>query len=284
MGEERWQPPVPSGRVAMLDTFPSWLRTPIIPWFRARLGASWLERFFPAMLVRFQMEMQQDFGFGVQEVYYDLEVTQFLRDCDDATFINLIDYLLVHGEEDDYDPSSEVSDVELLNQLLSDGGSKWTVARVGTEDRVTERVPAGVLNSVQHALTGADAAAQKLQEAWLDAFGTEPRASIAYYTAVVAVENAAFAVIPVKKTEPTLADLFSLLEADTPKWKLILRDNDRAPGGKALAQMLRTLWRGHDSRHGASEYEDVTIEQARAAVMLAATLVWWFRSGVVIPV
>jgi len=260
------------------------MRAPLIPWFKPRLSGHWSDQFFPLLLIRFQLEVQEDFGFESTEVYFD-EVKDFLQECDDNTFINFLDYVLVHGDYGEENaPQSEESDIEYLEQVLSDSGSKWSVTRVGEQFRVTERVPEGVLASVEEALAGADAAAQKLQEAWLDAFGTSPRASIAYYTAVVAVENAAFAVIPVKKTEPTLADLFSLLEADSPKWKLILRDNDRAPGGKALAQMLRTLWRGHDSRHGASEYEDVTIEQARAAVMLAATLVWWFRSGVVVEV
>lgn len=120
----------------MLDTFPSWLRTPIIPWFRSRLGASWQERFSPELLARFQMEMQQDFGFGIRGVYYDMEVTQFLRDCDDATFINLIDYLLVHGEEQGYEVGDEVTDVDFLNSLLSKGGSQWSVARVADEDRI----------------------------------------------------------------------------------------------------------------------------------------------------
>jgi hypothetical protein len=192
---------------------------------------------------------------------------------------------MVHVDyEQDDAPQSEESDTAYLEQVLSDSGSKWSVMRVGDDYRITERVPQGVVGAMEEALAGTDAAAQKLQEAWVDAFRTNPRASVAYYNSVVAVENAAFAVIPLNLPEPTLANLFSVLEADMPKWKLTLRDSEKAPGAKALAAMLRALWRGHDSRHGASEYEDVSIEQARAAVMLAATLVWWFRSGVVVEV
>jgi len=47
--------------------------------------------------------------------------------------------------------------------------------------------------------------------------------------------------------------------------------------------MLRTLWRGHESRHGRPDYTDASNEEARAAVMLAATLVQWFTTGVVQP-
>jgi hypothetical protein len=63
----------------------------------------------------------------------------------------------------------------------------------------------------------------------------------------------------------------------------VLRDSDKAPGAKSLAAMLRTLWRGHQSRHGRPDYTDATLEEARAAVVLAATLVQWFTSGVIEP-
>ncbi|WP_412873566.1 hypothetical protein ACL00U_14775 [Curtobacterium poinsettiae] len=279
MTDNTWQPPVPSGMEGVLvDGFPRWLREPTITWFREKLLSAYEEQFFPAALIRFQLTMRADYGFSPREIYFEDDVRPFLRRCDDATLVNFMDYLLVFGEDD----RPEGPNNSYLEHILSEGGSKWAVAVVGDEPRLVERVPAGVLNSVQQAAAGADAAAQKLQEAWVDAFGTNPRASIAYYNAVVAVESAAFAVIPLGMPEPTLANIFSLLEAETPKWKLTLRDSEKAPGAKSLAAMLRTLWRGHDSRHGAKEYANVTIEQARAAVILAATLVWWFRSGVVI--
>lgn len=87
--------------------------------------------------------------------------------------------------------------------------------------------------------------------------------------------------IPVQVPEPTLSNLFSILEADDPKWRLIFRDSPKAPGAKTLATMLRTLWRGHESRHGRPDYADASLEEARAAVVIAATLVQWFNSGVV---
>lgn len=268
----------------MLPSMPSWIRRPLVPWFKSRLAGYWNELVSPILLIRFQLEMQQDYGFGPNEVYFDVEVREFLETCSDDTFINFLDYMLVYGDyEEENAPHSEETDIEFLEQVLSDSGSKWSVMQIGEDYRIVERIPEGVANSMEEALSGSDAAARKLQEAWLDAFGKNPRASIAYYTAVVAVENAALAVMPVNHPEPQLSTLFSILEADDPKWQLTLRDYDKAPGAKSLAAMLRTLLRGHDSRHGAKEYEDVSIEQARAAVMLAATLVWWFRSGIVVP-
>jgi hypothetical protein len=47
-----------------------------------------------------------------------------------------------------------------------------------------------------------------------------------------------------------------------------------------VVAMLRTLWFGHRDRHGKPMgHTDVTHEEARAAVVLAASLVDWFASG-----
>jgi hypothetical protein len=142
-------------------------------------------------------------------------------------------------------------------------------------------VPDGVRDALSHVLSATDRASLKLQEAWLDAYGTKPRASVAYSHAVVAVETAALSVIPTSVPEPTLSNLFSILEAPQPKWGLVFRDSDKAPGSRTLAAMLRTLWRGHESRHGRPDYADASLEEARAAVALAGTLVQWFTSGIV---
>lgn len=276
-----WQPIFATGREQLVtEGFPSWLRTALIPWFRSRLSPHG-DYFASQPLIAFQLKTRTHYGFTSDGVFFGRQFIPFLEKLDDKTYTNLLDFLL-HWKDSAVSwplPANE----EKVEEPLRAANSEWAVARVGERLRLVQRLPVGVLPVMTEALAGADAATKKLQEAWLDGFGTTPRASVAYYNAVVAVENAAFAVIPVAVPEPTLSTLFSLLEAETPKWKLTLRDSDKAPGGKSLAAMLRSLWRGHDSRHGAKEYEDVSIEQARAAVTLAATLVWWFRSGVVIP-
>lgn len=232
-------------------------------------------------LLAFQLATQSDHGFTAEEAHFPTTVVGWLQKCDDDTFVQFLHFMLWLESEN----GTRYSGVAVVEEVLSSAGSKWAAANVGGRSVLVERVPEGVLNSVTEALSGTDAASKKLQEAWFDAFGTKPRPSVAYYTAVVAVENAALAVIPVNHPEPQLSMLFSILEADNPKWQLTLRDSEKAPGAKSLAAMLRTLFRGHDSRHGSpDDYKDVGIEQARAAVMLAATLVWWFRSGVVVPV
>jgi len=229
--------------------------------------------------VDFQNASRTDLGFQADSLLnWDGSVLPYLRTIDDANFTNLLDYFASTG----YFAQGQA---HALERPLSDGGSAWTIVRWnGIHARLAKRVPEGVQEAVRGALAATDAASQKLQEAWLDAYGTNPRASVAYNHAVVAVEIAELSVIPTKLPEPTLANVFSILEADTPTWRLVFRDNDKAPGAKSLAVMLRTLWRGHESRHGRPDYADATLEEARAAVILAATLVQWFTSGAVVPV
>lgn len=276
--EAAWRPVVPTGREdALLDGFPGYLREAVFPWLKRHVDeehSAVSSRFF----VEFQNGSRTDIGFK-SDTYLSWRdtVLPHLRTLDDPTFTNLVDY----GLSTEYASSS----THRLEKVLSDGGSAWTVVRWNRNKwRLTKRVSDGVQQALKEVLSASDIASVKLQEAWVDAYGVNPRASVAFTHAVVAVETAALSVIPVSKSDATLADLFSILEADNPKWRLIFRDSPKAPSGKALATMLRTLWRGHESRHGRPDYADATLEEARAAVVLAATLVHWFTSGVVVEV
>ena len=229
-------------------------------------------------LINFQNASRVDIGFQ-SNIYlnWNNQLLPYLREIDDRTFTNLLDYL---ASSTPFQPGTE----HPLERILSEGGSAWTIIRWNNiYARLTKRVPEGVTEVFHNVLSATDIASRKLQEAWLDAYGANPRASVAYSNAVVAVETAALTVIPVNKQDATLANLFSILEAEKPKWQLVLRDSGKSPGAKSLAVMLRTLWRGHESRHGRPDYTDATLEEARAAVVLAATLVQWFTSGVIKP-
>ena len=279
VSNEAWRPIIPTGREeALTEAFPGYLREAVFGWLKDQFQVS-SGYAYPTKFVEFQNASRTDLGFRSDGLLdWNDQILPHLRTVPDAHFTNLLDYLASRafwGSNSSHP----------LEQLLSDGGSAWTVSRWNTSHaRLTKRVPDGVREAVSGALVGTDAASAKLQEAWLDAYGTSPRASVAYSHAVVAVETAALTLIPTGKDEPTLASVFSLLEGDSPKWTLIFRDSSKAPNSKTLAMMLRTLWRGHESRHGRPEYTDATLEEARGAVILAATLVQWLTSGVVVPV
>lgn len=280
--DEAWRPVVSTGREdALVESFPSYLREATFPWLGERAGLTSHGNVKPNLFVKFQNASRTFIGFkGDDSAYlgWNNTVLPHLRKLDDETYTNLLDFAASEG----HFPAGSTHPLE---RILSDGGSAWTLTRwQKTHARLTKRVSDGVRSSMTEVLNATDVASRKLQEAWLDAYGTNPRASVAYSHAVVAVETAALSVIPTVAPEPTLANLFSVLEADTATWRLVFRDNQKAPGGKALAAMLRTLWRGHESRHGRPDYSDATLEEARAAVVLAGTLVQWFTSGVVRPV
>lgn len=278
MSPEAWSPVVPSGReTALSEGFPGYLREAVFRWMKGELITSSSTLSVPSdRFIDFQNALHTDVGFRANtRLFWVDQVLPKLRGLSDADFTNLLDYF------------ASLSNfyripTHPLEAVLSDGGSAWTVVRWNERHaRLTKRVPDGVQAAVGSVLTATDAASKKLQEAWLDAYGTNPRASVAFAHAVVAVETAVLSVIPVPVTEPTLASVFSILEADVPKWRLVFRDSEQNPGAKAVATMLRSLWRGHESRHGRPDYADATLDEARAAVILAATLVQWFTSGVV---
>ncbi|MET3945799.1 hypothetical protein ABIB49_000474 [Arthrobacter sp. UYCu512] len=131
-------------------------------------------------------------------------------------------------------------------------------------------------------LSDAALASQKLKEAWADAYGVSPRPSVAYANAVVAVEIAALEVVPINKPDPTLGDVITILDTQQKYWSLPFRDNDKAPRIEVLVKLMRLLWRGHSSRHGRPDYRDASDEEARGAVLLAATLVGWLTAGLLV--
>lgn len=275
--EQPWSPVIPTyDRETLTKAFPDYLREPILKW----MGSITSDNYGYAQtgfFLDFQNAAHIYIGFTSGTHYsWTKSVQPKLRQLDDTTFTNLIDYRL---------STQYVSRFpHPLEATLSQGGSAWTVVEWKSRHaRLSERVPEGVRNSLAASLSAKDSASLKLQEAWVDAYGPNPRPSVAYSHAVVAVETAALSVIPTSVAEPTLANTFSILEAEAPKWELVFRESEKAPGGKTLALMLRTLWRGHASRHGRQDYADATLEEARAAVILAATLVQWFNTGVVRP-
>ncbi|GAA4267743.1 hypothetical protein [Frondihabitans peucedani] len=278
MSNEAWRPAIPTGREeALTEDFPGYLREAVFRWMQSQVTVT-SSNIDSNKFVDFQNASRTDLGFKAStRLNWRGTVLTHLRTISDANFTNLLDYFASRSNF----PRGQEHPLELI---LSDGGSAWTVSRWQTNSaRLVKRVPNGVQEAVRGVLGAKDAASVKLQEAWLDAYGTNPRSSVAYSNAVVAVETAALSLIETGKDEPTLGTVITVLEASNPRWRLVLRDNDKAPSAKSLATMMRVLWRGHASRHGRPDYTDATLEEARAAVILAATLVQWLTSGVVIP-
>lgn len=171
----------------------------------------------------------------------------------------------------------------VLERILFEAGSGWRVGiRVGKTGLV-QRLPEGVATAaaatMQHGKAG-----KRLAEAWEAVFGINPDPSKGYLLAVKAVEAASAKVVIPDDPSPTLGKVNLRIEQGG-QFKLPhLRE---APGGvtshDVLLNNLKQLWWGQYDRHDGLEQstlpDDVTLDEAETAVLLAVTLVGWFETG-----
>jgi hypothetical protein len=117
--------------------------------------------------VSFQNTSQTDLGFKADTMLSWTEtILPHLRKFSHPQFTNLLDYLASKS-------FIGVGSKHPLEEILSEGGSAWAVIRWNkTYARLTKRVPDGVREAMNPVLSATDAASMKLQEAWLDAYGT----------------------------------------------------------------------------------------------------------------
>ncbi|MFF8618531.1 hypothetical protein [Streptomyces sp. NPDC015350] len=195
-----------------------------------------------------------------------------------AHLLDVVDKLLqtktAHGYE-----------VDQLSQILDDAGSAYRIneAADGLEERVTPAVRDAVLHTIAEAAgaPAAGSAADHLATAWRAAYGRNPDPVRAYSEAVKAVESAAHAVVQFNHSGATLGSMLGEFKTARHKFATVIPDPDGDPLAPVEA-MMRALWKGQTSRHGAKDATVLeTPETARASVHLAATLVQWFLSGAV---
>lgn len=177
-------------------------------------------------------------------------------------------------------------EAETLGRILDDAGSAYRVneAGDGLEERVTPAVRDAVRQTIADAAAGpaAGSAADHLAAAWQAAYGRSPDPVRAYSEAIKAVECAAHAVVQPNNAKATLGTMLGEIKNARHKFSAAIP----SPAGDPIAAaeaMMRALWDGQTSRHGAQTTTvPETLEAARAGVHLAAALVQWFVSGAVI--
>lgn len=109
------------------------------------------------------------------------------------------------------------------------------------------------------------------------------KSSEAYFRAVRAVEHAAIPVILPNKKNATLGHAIGQIEDGGwcyPAARTEHGKRDFEPTS-VLVGMLRSLWIGHSDRHGGPDTVVVTLDDAKAAVYLAASLIGMFTEGLV---
>ncbi len=172
-----------------------------------------------------------------------------------------------------------------LQQLLDDARSVYCVKPDGSGlMRRSSIVAAGAVNkAVQSAEAAPDAgsAAVHLRAAWEAVYALHPDPVRGYSEAVKAVEAAAHAVAQPTNAKATLGTMTKQVREHPDLFRLVLADGQCDVG--TVAGMMAALWVGQTSRHGGMQpTRPETLEEALAAVSLAACLVEWFTTGAVI--
>lgn len=197
--------------------------------------------------------------------------TYLLSSMGHAEFLDYIDYLVYVASQK---PSAETV-LGLLERVLSEGGSEWSVAERDGHPALEKRVPEGVALAAVEVIRSAPAGTL-LAEAWHAAFGRSPDTEEAYEKAIKAVEEAGASVVAPKSSKGTLGTMVRDMKAQK-DWKLDLPASD----ADVPVKMAEALWVGQESRHGGNGYRKPTQAEAEAAVLLAVPLVQWFSSGAV---
>ncbi|MEU4729603.1 hypothetical protein [Streptomyces sp. NPDC023588] len=174
---------------------------------------------------------------------------------------------------------------DALGVTLDSAGSAYRVdeAARGLEERVTPAVRDAVRQTMADAATqtASGSAADHLVAAWQAAYGRNPDPVRAYSESIKAVESAAHATIQPNNAKATLDTMLGEIGNARHKLSTAIPTTSGDPIAPVEA-MMRMLWVGQTSRHGAqSATVAETLEAARAGFHLAAALVQWFVSGAV---
>jgi hypothetical protein len=130
----------------------------------------------------------------------------------------------------------------------------------------------------------ADPASAELNEARIRAYGRRDEdASDAWDHAIKAVEAVLIPIVVPEISRPTLGRVIQQLDRGQPQpVTLGLAGPDGSRSVAPLVAMLRLMWPNPDRHGGSPEHNRVpTIEEARAVVHLAVTIVQWGRDGLI---
>lgn len=190
-------------------------------------------------------------------------------ESDDEFCLDLVDIALtLWGQRAD--------NANRLEHLLRAAGSVWKVAP--ENDHLDLAVDETMQATYEAGVAPQDEAATQLAEAWAKAFGRTVDPSDAWDHAIKAVEVVLIPVVLPKNPKATLGSVIATLTPGS-NWKMILPTNTLNFEVDYLVSLLRMMWPNPDRHGAATPGHTPTIEEARAVVSLAATLVQWARQA-----
>lgn len=234
------------------------------------------ERIDWSIMLEFQQAARVDLGFLTVSSVRVSQAHQVLRKLDPTHRLWLTDFRLSRFA---LNRQKEPDLVTALKKILRDSGSSWTVGLVGNRYRLVEVLPGAVVNVVEHMVSRNDKASELLRSAWESAFGVNPKPSHAYYDAVRSVETLSCPLVSPNDSNATLGKNINVLRNSPNKWSFVMNGSVQTSSIEHLVGMMRLLWHSQTDRHGKADYEDVSLEEAQAAILLASTLLGWLAKG-----
>lgn len=246
---------------------PAHLRPQLAQWLMATLESA-VDPEEIANLLALRLHVVRDYRYQAVSQLVDA-ATQ-----DEDLFLDCVEGALLI--EPRYGPSEAAA--ESLQALLELSGSAYKVAADGV---TLVDVTSTETEAIRAAATSRkDSASAELEEAWAKAFGRTPDPSDAWDHAIKAVESILRPVVEPKNSKATLGSIIAVLTSSARSWRFVLPGSADDHSVEGFTATLRLLWPNPD-RHGGGG-RTPTIEEARAAVTLAATIVQWQRESAVV--
>jgi hypothetical protein len=197
---------------------------------------------------------------------------------DDEQFLDILHYTL------QLSPRVRGQLGEHLEALLAGGGSVWSATVKG----LARRVDPAAEEAFSLATAIQDSASKELLQAWTKAYGRDSDASDAWDHAIKAVEAVLIPIVVPGQDSAHIGHVIGQLDRQGAQWKTLLSFNQPVPpvypphnSVQALVGMLRLLYPNPD-RHIGPDHRVPTLDEARAVVQLAVTIVQWARDGQIV--
>jgi hypothetical protein len=181
-------------------------------------------------------------------------------------------------------PTHNDKRLEELEGVLVAGGSVWRATDKGLERRVDPTAT----TAFEEATDPKDAASDELSVAWRSAYGRNPDASDAWDHAIKAAEAVLIPLVAPGQDAAHIGHVIGQLDRQGEQWDMILGFNQPVPpvnppfnSVQTLVGMLRLLYPNPD-RHVGPDHRTPSLEEARAVVQLAVTIVQWARDGEIV--
>lgn len=260
--------------LAIKQGIPQTARRPLARWLIQSDFASTL--ISTRWIYQFELEYGRSILSNYREKARADDLWRAFEDSDEHDLVAILDYRLYNLY---YRSKTFPLEASTLEAMLFKSGSGWHVVDRAGHARLERRLSEGVALGVEKVVSASQQSSKLLQDAWNAAYGTVPDSTKSYANSVKAVEAAAIPVISPNNDKATLGTCIRDVASKPDKWSFTLTGNNQQPG-EQVRQMMKLLWGSQDDRHaGNKPYEPVSLQQARAAVMLATTLVGWFDAG-----